>query len=129
MGKNYTLGKSERLNKRSLIDAIFNKEGKTIKSGPLLFVYLKADLDEPYPAQVLFSVSKRKFNKAKDRNRIKRLLKEVYRLSKPEIYKAIEAEKQTYALALLYLDNELLDFNTIEHHFKSIKDEFIKRHS
>ena len=129
MGKIYTLKKSERLVKRSLIDAIFNKKGKTIKSGPLLFVYLQTTLDEPHPAQILFSVSKRKFPRATDRNKIKRRLKETYRLHKHGLYSAMENQQQTYALALLFIENKAIPFNSIENHFKKISDEFIKRHS
>lgn len=123
----HTFHRSERLKKKLLIDSIFNKKGKSIHAGPILFVYLKAELDGPFPAQAMFSVSKKKFKKAHDRNRLKRLMREAYRLHKHIIYSALEATSDQYAIAMLYLDKEITDYQTVEASTINCIDEFVKR--
>lgn len=118
---------SERLKKRSLIEAIFNKQGRSIISGPILFVYLNTELETSFPCQAMFSVSKRKFKRAHDRNRIKRLMKEAYRLNKHQIYDVLNESGQQYAIALLYLDKSIPDYHQIEEACKHCINEFVKR--
>ncbi len=127
MGSSHTFKKSERLIQRKLIEDIFNKKGKSIHAKPLLFVYLEHENDGPYPAQILISVSKRKFKRAHDRNRIKRVMKEAYRLQKHKIYSALENSNKQFALALLYLSSEPANFNEIEKKLNDAIEEFIKR--
>lgn len=74
-----TFPKSERLNSKKLIEELFN-EGSYFYLYPFKVTYLK--MEEVGQPQVLFSVSKRKFKSAVTRNRIKRLMKEAYRLNK-----------------------------------------------
>ena len=79
----YTLGKEERLKSRKLIDQLF-KEGKSFSSFPFRVVwkYLPSASDSFLKAG--FTVSTKHFKKAVDRNRIRRLMKEAYRLQKNE---------------------------------------------
>jgi len=57
---------------------------------PLRLVYQGVPVAQT-PMQCAFSVSKRHFKKAVDRNRIKRLLREAYRIQKPGLYKTLPA--------------------------------------
>ncbi|MBL4604884.1 MAG: ribonuclease P protein component [Flavobacteriaceae bacterium] len=84
-----TLGKQERLKSRKLIQKLF-EEGKSIKKFPVRFVYLQTEHISPFPVQASFSVPKRNFKKAVDRNRIKRLFREAYRLEKNKIYEELQ---------------------------------------
>lgn len=79
-----TLKKKERLKSRKLIKKLF-EEGKAIKKFPLRLIYLSVDSLSSTSPQASFSVPKRNFKKAVDRNRIKRLLREAYRQEKNEI--------------------------------------------
>ena len=126
MGSTFTFHKHERLTNRSVIQTIFRKEGQMLRSGPLMMVYLEQVLNTPAPAQVLISVSKRRFKKAHDRNRIKRLLKEVYRLHKAPLYHSMEAHGKQFALALIYQASDLPDFVSLESHFKRIVHDFVE---
>ena len=80
-----TFGKQEKLKSRKLIERLF-EEGKSVKKYPIRLVYLQTDHTSDLPAQVGFSVPKRHFKRAVDRNRIKRLLREAYRIQKKELY-------------------------------------------
>ena len=73
--------KSERLHLRDDIDKIF-KDGKTTKSYPILSKY-RVTSDDENLVRILVSVPKRRVKKASDRNRIKRHIRETYRLLKP----------------------------------------------
>ena len=93
---NNTLGKKERLKSRKLIGRLF-EEGTSIKNFPYRLVYI---VTEKSSIQSSFSVPKRNFKKAVDRNRIKRLIKEAYRLEKENVFKELNFH---YALMITYL--------------------------
>lgn len=76
--------KSERLCSIKDIEELFSKGSSTFLY-PFKILYLHCDNKPPYP-QVLFSVPKKNFRKAVDRNRIKRQLKEIYRQNKGLIF-------------------------------------------
>lgn len=85
----FTLGKAERLKSRKLIGKLF-EEGSSLKAYPFKLVYLKTTHTSEFSVQAAFSVPKRRFKKAVDRNRIKRLLKEAYRLEKHIVYEGVD---------------------------------------
>lgn len=112
--KKYTFKKSERLKSRKIIERIFNREGQSFATYPILTVWLETPLNSEFPAQVTFSVSKKKFKKAVQRNRIKRLMREAYRLNKPKFYDSLQAKEKQIAIIFVYIAKEELDFNTVE---------------
>lgn len=103
----YTLGKDERLKSRKAIDLLF-KEGKSFSMFPFRVVYQKsAGVAEAKPLQAAFSVSKRYFKKSVSRNRIKRLMREAYRLQKNELQNSLQQHNQQMIVFLMYTGNEL----------------------
>lgn len=105
MTTRYTLGKTERLKSRKAIDHLFEK-GQRFKVGALRVYFLPVE-NEGLRAGV--AVSSRNFSNAVDRNRIKRLLRETYRLQKNLLVKALPA-KRGLDLFFVYTEKELPEF-------------------
>ena len=78
----YTLGKDKKLKSKKAIEALFI-EGSSIRKGALRLKYQQ--VDDVGQNKVAFSVPKRFFKLAVDRNRVKRLMREAYRLQQHEI--------------------------------------------
>jgi ribonuclease P protein component len=70
------------------------------------------DADEAFPSRAGFSAPKKKFGHAKDRNRIKRLMREAWRLQKPALLPAIPAGKQLHVF-ILFTDKSLPDYQIV----------------
>ena len=99
--------KTERLCNYHSIQALF-KEGKSIKKYPLKLIYLPLD-KALTPSQVLISVPKKKLKRAVDRNRIKRLIRESYRMEKHQL----SSVDRSFSLAIIYMGQELTTYNQI----------------
>ena len=62
----------------------------------------------------MFSVPKRLFKRATDRNLIKRRIREIYRLNKNPLIQLCKEENRQLILAFLFQDNTLAEYNTLE---------------
>jgi len=102
----HTLGKLERLKSKKLIEKLY-EQGSSVKSFPLRMVYLQTKHTSDFPTQVGVSVSKRNFKSAVDRNRIKRLLRESYRLQKEILYDHLQTP---YVFMISYLGKEEIKY-------------------
>ncbi|ULQ52275.1 ribonuclease P protein component [Flavihumibacter fluvii] len=111
-----TLGKSARLKHRKQIDALF-KTGKTIVSFPYRLYFRESAAMESQSPQVLFGVgvSKRYFKKAIDRNRIKRLTREVYRHRQHSLNAIMAAKNNRLDLFIIFTGKELPTLPDCEH--------------
>lgn len=111
----YTFSKDEKLCYQKSIDRLF-AQGKSYISYPLRIVYFveeETEADKQF-AQVLISVPKRKFKRANKRNRIKRLVREAYRLNKQEYIRLLQEKGLRLDIAFLYLKDELPSYTEIE---------------
>ena len=95
--RKYTFPKEEHLCRKKLIEELFSKQGSSFGVYPLRIVWIPAPAPTTTPPQVLISVSKRTFKRAVDRNRLKRLIREAYRLNK---YRLTE-QPNGHSIALL----------------------------
>lgn len=100
----HTFKKSERLFLNNLIETLFN-EGFIIYKHPLKIIWLPSKIITEYPSQVLFSVSRKRFKKATDRNRIKRKIKEIYRIEKTFLYEELIKRNKQILICIAYTGN------------------------
>lgn len=112
--------KNERLASRKVIAALF-KEGQSFAQYPLRVVWLPVEsAAEGAPAQFALSVPKKKFPKAVHRNRMRRLVREAWRLNKHGLYESAPAEGSGLAVMVLYTGVEELPFAVIEAAMKQL---------
>lgn len=107
----HSFQKEERLCSKKLIEKLF-REGSSFNLYPLRFVLVKHPQPVAAAPQVLISVSKRSFKKAVDRNRLKRQVREAYRLHKHLLQPAGSSPLQL--LGILYIGKEKKPFEIIE---------------
>jgi ribonuclease P protein component len=111
----FTLGKQERLKSRKLIGQLFS-EGKKIAVSPYYIYYLANPVSEVSLHNIQFGVgvSGKNFKKAADRNRIKRLTREAYRLQKIPLQQKMKGIKKQLLLFFIYTGKELPEFNFVK---------------
>lgn len=99
--KRYTLQAEERLKLRKHIETLF-RDGEAFSVLSLRIVYLLADdlLPGAAPVRVGFSIPKKRIRQANNRNRIRRLLKEAWRLQKELLYKNVPEGKQLHCFLI-----------------------------
>ncbi len=112
----FTFPKKDRLTGQKLIEKVFS-EGKAITVFPIRVVYTSVKLQNHDCVQAGFTVPKRNFKKAVTRNRIKRLMRESYRLHKPSFF---NNSTTSYAFMFLYLGKKVPDFEEIHQCMESV---------
>ena len=106
--------REERLKSRKAISSLF-KGGRSFVAYPLRVVWRESS---PYlaamsRAQILVSVPKRNFKSAVQRNRLKRQIREAYRLQKEEFYNKLLASDLHISVMVSYIAKEPLPFADI----------------
>lgn len=107
MSENFFFPKTEKLCSDKLIDRLFTEGNREIGSFPVRLVYLQVSTEEISGINILVSVSKRHFKRAVKRNRVKRQLREYYRLNNQKLKSMLAANNQGLLLALIYTDGKL----------------------
>ena len=102
-----TFKKSERLHKKKLIQELFTK-GSSFYLYPFKVISLP-HREETANHQVLISVSKRSHRTAVARNKIKRRMREAYRLNKQQLDTG-----NHLLIAYIYTSKEVLDYHEVE---------------
>ena len=117
MREKFTLGKKERLKSRKQIEQLFDK-GKSIVVTPFrVYFFVNRELPiQKGESGLKFGtgVSARNFKKAVDRNRIKRLTREAWRLQKNEMAKKAKEAQRQLNVFFIYTGKELPDFKTVK---------------
>lgn len=119
----YTLGKDEKLKSKIFIGQLF-AGGKRVKKYPLQLIYLPINHDAEFPIKVGFSVPKRNVKLAVNRNRIKRLMREVYRKNKHSFAENINKK---YVFMFIYMSKEVPNYTDLELVIEELCNRFLTK--
>tara|TARA_B100000809_G_scaffold266794_1_gene331665 strand:+ start:41160 stop:41540 length:381 start_codon:yes stop_codon:yes gene_type:complete len=119
----FTYGSQEKLKSKKAIEQLFI-EGNSVSAYPLRMVFLKKEHNSNSFLQLGISVPKRKINKAVHRNRIKRVLREVYRHNKYEFCNGLE---EKYIGMFLFLDNKEWEQEQLRFKMKKLASKFLEK--
>ncbi|MCI4641328.1 MAG: ribonuclease P protein component [Flavobacteriaceae bacterium] len=112
----------ERLKSKKIIEQLF-ASGEGFSVFPLRLVYLEVPVAKT-PMQCAFSVSKRQFKKATDRNKIKRLLRESYRRQKPALYNKLQ---KPYHGMILFNGKKIPTQEELDKNMEQLLEKWVKR--
>jgi ribonuclease P protein component len=109
VAKQFTLGKNERLKSRKQIEQLFNSGQRFVSPPFRIFYSFQAGHQSPNDnsLQAGFGASSRNFKTAVDRNRIKRLTKEAYRLQKKALEDKLKEQNRKLNVFFIYTGKEL----------------------
>ena len=113
MQKDCSLGKIEKLKSRKQLGLVFNA-GKSFLVFPVKVSFLIIDNPLDFPVKAGFGVSTRYFKKAVDRNRVKRLFRECYRLNKHELLDYCASNHLQINVFFLFVDKQLPEFANLQ---------------
>lgn len=117
----HKLPKSEKLHSFGAIRRLFT-EGRGGFVYPLRYVIYAESASETQ-AEILFSTPKKFLKRANKRNKIRRRMREAYRLNKQLLE---SGEPRFMQVALIYSSKEMLDYKTIENATKRILENICK---
>jgi len=83
--------------------------GKSFFAYPFRCVFSQAETDIPL-VRIAVSVSKKRFKHAVDRNRVKRLMREAYRLEKGFLYQHFQEQPVKLDMLVIYTESKILDY-------------------
>ncbi len=116
-----TFQKTERLKSKVALEELIT-EGNSAKKHPFVLVWKKVDAQQEFPIRIAFSVSKKRFPLAVDRNQMKRRITDIYRVNKADWYNKLTAH---YAILLIYTSNKKMKTIDLEPKLKSVFKRFI----
>lgn len=109
------LKKTERLYKRDEFTLLFQK-GKKSTAFPIRLIYLLRDIEgsDTTPIKCAFSVPKRIFKRAVDRNLLKRKMREAYRLNRLGLKEQLKKDQKQLLLTFIYTAKDVRHYSDIE---------------
>ena len=121
----FKYGKKDKLKSKKLIEQLFS-EGKAVTAHPLRLIYLNTNHEDETIVKTAVSVSKKLHKTAVARNRIKRLIREAYRLNKPLYF---NNSSTSYAFMILYLSKDGTTFEELNTKMKLLFEKFLDKTS
>ncbi|MBS1496776.1 MAG: ribonuclease P protein component [Bacteroidetes bacterium] len=119
----YFLNKTSRLKSRKQIDMLFGK-GNQFSNFPFKIIWLPQN--NVSALQVGIGVSSKSFKKAVDRNRIKRLIRESWRLQKNTLQQQLQAGNKQLSVFILYTHKELPEYTFVFEKISQVLERLIK---
>ncbi|MCU0322134.1 MAG: ribonuclease P protein component [Chitinophagaceae bacterium] len=127
MAKTFSYKKAEKLKSRKLLEQLF-ANGKSFLVFPIKVFYLPVtDGATVSLVQAGVGTSSRNFKHAADRNRIKRLIREAYRLNKLPLHDFLTNQQKQVAVFFLYIDKALPQENIVQQKMPLVLEKLMKQ--
>lgn len=110
----FTFQKEERLCSRRLIDQLYS-EGHRLMAFPFSVQWMAVEDFTHGRCQVMIVAPKRKFKHAVDRNHVRRLTRECYRLRKDRLYRFLSEQGIGIVFSMVYVHNEIMPYDQLGH--------------
>lgn len=102
--------------------------GAAVHVPPFKLVGKTMVLPSSAPAQIAFAVPRRNLKRAVDRNRMKRLMREAYRLNKNELYQKLEGRSQQIAWLIVFQGREPIDLPSTQQKITKALARWLQHH-
>lgn len=113
-------GKSAKLKSKKTIDHLFIA-GKNLKNYPFKLIYVADNHQDTLSLKTGVSVPKKLIKTAVQRNRIKRLMREIFRKNKYLVTSGLPA---SYAIMIIYLSREEMDYSKLSESMIKLLEKF-----
>jgi ribonuclease P protein component len=125
----FTLKKEERLKSRKVIKNLFQR-GQSFAAYPLRLVWMQTEeAAGDFPVRFALTVAKKKFPRAVQRNRIRRQMREAWRLNKHLLYEKLPASEQKLAFMVIYSAPEGLPSRQIHKGMRKMIRRFLQQYT
>lgn len=114
-----SLGKNQRLKGKKVVSEIFGHRKQSVNSFPFRAFFVLEPSKESN-ARFGFSVPKKKFKRAVDRNKVKRLVKEAVRQNKTILAEELYSKSLSANVMIVCNANEIPKYNLVEIKIKEI---------
>ena len=133
MSKIFTYQQKDKLKSRKQLQNLFAL-GKSMSNAPLRLIYTLENITEenqasssPLVIQAGVGAPTKQFKKAVQRNRVKRLLREAYRLELPAFKTQLPLQGMRLNIFILYMEATVLPQLEINAKMKLILNQLVKR--
>jgi ribonuclease P protein component len=123
---NKTFGRAERLKSRKQIEELV-KEGSSLNADPLRMIWKESSVSQKGSVTATVAVSKRNFKRAVDRNKLKRRMREAYRLNKEELFSTLQQKEKKISLMFFHVSKQLSAYESIEDGMKNVLQKLVSR--